>query len=149
MNNTPRAQDILLRGWRADKDAFNYLHQYFNNVENEDLLTQAMENVYHSELTNSNKPAFLKVLAYEFKKQGPVAVLSKQMAYSMVASLAGKQPAIVQEAQVTETYNFMDALKRSVEQAEKTGKVKPAQGKKKPAAKSIKPAAAKKERKKA
>lgn len=65
------------------------------------------------------------------------------------AKIAGKQPAIVEEAQVSETYNFMDALKKSVDQAEKAGKVKPAQGKKKPAAKSVKPAAAKKERKKA
>jgi DNA end-binding protein Ku len=65
------------------------------------------------------------------------------------AKIAGKQPAIVQEAQVSETYNFMDALKRSVEQAEKAGRAKPAPGKKKPAAKSVKPAAARKERKKA
>ena len=65
------------------------------------------------------------------------------------AKIAGKEPAIVEEAQVSETYNFMDALKRSVAQAEKAGKAKPAPGKKKPAAKSVKPAVAKKERKKA
>jgi DNA end-binding protein Ku len=66
------------------------------------------------------------------------------------AKIAGKQPAIVAEAQVTETYNFMDALKRSVEQVERTAKTKPAAGKKKPAAASIKPAAAAaKKRKKA
>ncbi|HVP73020.1 MAG TPA: Ku protein [Phycisphaerales bacterium] len=65
------------------------------------------------------------------------------------AKIAGKEPAIVEEAQVAETYNFMDALKRSVAEAEKAGKAKPAPGKKKPAAKSVKPAAAKKVRKKA
>jgi DNA end-binding protein Ku len=65
------------------------------------------------------------------------------------AKISGKAPAIVEEAQVVETYNFMDALKRSVEQAEKGVKTKPAAGRKKPAAKSVKPAAAKRVRKKA
>ena len=65
------------------------------------------------------------------------------------AKIEGREPAIVQESQVAQTFNFMDALKRSVEQAESAGrkKPKPAAGAKKPPARSIKPAAEKKRKK--
>jgi DNA end-binding protein Ku len=64
------------------------------------------------------------------------------------AKISGKEPAIVEEAQVAETYNFMDALKASLETSKATGK-KPSAASKKPAAKSVKPASARKKRKQA
>ncbi|MGF2411353.1 hypothetical protein [Ferruginibacter sp.] len=97
MNNVGPAQDLLLQGWRADKDAFNCLNNYFQNIEEPKLLLRAIENIYEKETSPDNKPVFLTALKYEQKKDEQLAHRTKEIAYEIVAELAETHPDIVSE----------------------------------------------------
>lgn len=97
MNNAAPAQELLLQGWRTDKDAFNCINNYFQHIEDPQLLLQAIENVYEKDTNDHNKPVFLTALKYEFKKDAAVAGRTKEMAYEIVADLANNNPDIVSE----------------------------------------------------
>jgi MoxR-vWA-beta-propeller ternary system domain bpX3 len=103
MNKAAPAQNLLLKGWRTDKDAFNCLNNYFENIEDPKLLLQAIENVYAKDTSDFNKPVFLKALKYEQKKGELVASRIKEIAYEVIADLAINNPDIV-----TELKNFND-----------------------------------------
>ncbi|GAB2813576.1 hypothetical protein [Ferruginibacter profundus] len=97
MNNAAPAQELLLKGWRTDKDAFNCINNYFKNIEDPKLLLQAIENVYAKDTTDHNKPVFLTALKYEQQKDGAVTNRTTEMAYEIVAHLAVTNPDIVSE----------------------------------------------------
>ena len=97
MNNMASAQNLLLKGWRSDKDAFNCINNYFKNIEDPKLLLQAIENVYEKDVTDYNKPVFLNALKYEYKKAGEFTERTKEMAYEIIADLASRNPDIVSE----------------------------------------------------
>jgi tetratricopeptide (TPR) repeat protein len=97
MNNAAPAQELLLTGWRNDKDAFNCINNYFQHIEDPKLLLQAIENIYQNDTYSHNKPVFLTALKYEFKKNAVVAGRTKEMAYEIVADLADTNPDIVSE----------------------------------------------------
>ncbi|MGG9962278.1 hypothetical protein [Ferruginibacter sp. SUN106] len=97
MNNAAPAQELLLKGWRTDKDAFNCINNYFKNIEDPKLLLQAIENVYARDTTDHNKPVFLTALKYEQQKDAAVTNRTKEMAYEIVADLAVTNPDIVSE----------------------------------------------------
>jgi hypothetical protein len=97
MNNETDAQDLLLDGYKENKDAFNCINNYFQNIDDTKLLEQAIENVYAHDATSDKKAVFLKALKHEHKKDETIAVRTKEIAYEIVADLVSKQPDIVSE----------------------------------------------------
>jgi len=97
MNDAEPAQDLLLQGWRKDKDAFNCLNNYFQNIDDPALLLHAIDNVYKNETGKSNQAIFLKALGYEYKKSETVAGPVKEIAYEIVSGMAESNPEIVSE----------------------------------------------------
>jgi tetratricopeptide (TPR) repeat protein len=97
MDNKTDAQDLLLEGWRESKDSFNCINNYFQNIDDTKLLGQAIENVYANDTNKDNKAVLLKALKHEHKKDGAIAIRTKEIAYEIVADLANKQPDIVSE----------------------------------------------------
>lgn len=97
MDDRHTAQELLMSGWREQKDAFNCLNNYFENINDVHLLSKAINHVYQNETNKQNKPTFLKVLKYEFKKDKILAQQTKDMAYEIVADLAKSNPQILNE----------------------------------------------------
>lgn len=97
MNDAAPAQELLLKGWRNNKDAFNCINNYFQHIEEPKLLMQAIEQVYEKDTNDHNKPAFLSALKYEHKKGEDLAERTREMAYEIVADLAPANPEIVAE----------------------------------------------------
>ena len=97
MNATGAAQELLLKGWRTNRDAVNCINNYFQNIDDHSLLGKQIQHIYRNEVTEEQMNAFIMALKYEYKKGDEVAALSKEIAYEIVAGLAAKQPDIVSE----------------------------------------------------
>jgi tetratricopeptide (TPR) repeat protein len=97
MDNKTDAQDLLFDGYKENKDAFNCINNYFQNIDDTKLLGQAIDNVYAHDATSDKKAVFLKALKHEHKKDDTIAIRTKEIAYEIVADLAAKQPDIVSE----------------------------------------------------
>jgi tetratricopeptide (TPR) repeat protein len=97
MNNKTDAQDLLLDGYKENKDAFNCINNYFQNIDDTKLLSQAIDNVYAHDTSSDKKAVLLKALKHEHKKDDAIAIRTKEIAYEIVADLATKQPDIVSE----------------------------------------------------
>ena len=97
MNATAPAQGLLLKGWRTNKDAFNCLNNYFQNIKEPELLLQAIENVYAKDTDINNQAVFLTALKHEHKKDPLLANRTAEIAYEIVAELATANPEIVSE----------------------------------------------------
>ncbi len=98
MDNKTDAQDVLLEGWQKNKDALNCINNYFQNIEDANVLLQSIENIYANHTTSSHKPILLQALKHEFKKDA-ISVRSKEIAYELIASLAIENHSIVSELQ--------------------------------------------------
>jgi hypothetical protein len=97
MLNEPGSQTLLLEGWRKQKDAFNCLHNYLNNVEDLKTLKLEINRIYHKELTDVNSPVFLQVIKHEYNKQNELAEPIKDMAYEIIASQLAHNSSMVNE----------------------------------------------------
>ena len=97
MGDVTAAQSALLTGWRANKDAFNCLNNYFANIEDVKQLGQALQTTYQQELTVQNKETFLRVLQHEFLKKNELAESIKDMAHEIIVQQAVHNPSIVSE----------------------------------------------------
>jgi hypothetical protein len=95
--NGPGSQTLLLEGWRKQKDAFNCLHSYMNNIEDIKTLKQEINRIYSKELTEVNSPVFLQVIKHEYNKQNELAEPIKDMAYEIIASQISHNSTIVNE----------------------------------------------------
>ncbi len=97
MENPTGGQTMLMEGWRSNKDAFNCLNNYFNNIEDTDKLGEEIETVYKNEVSDENRESFLNVMKYEYDKQNKHAGFIKDIAYEIVVTQTAKNPAIVSE----------------------------------------------------
>ena len=97
MGGPAPAQALLLKGWREDRDAFNCINNYFQNIPDKQALLEAIEYTYEKDTSHYNKPLFLTALRYELKKDAAIATRATEMAYEIVAELAATQPDIVAE----------------------------------------------------
>lgn len=97
MNDKSSAQDTLLAGWRAQKDSFNCINNYFANIEDIQLLSKEIDRIHRSETNDRNKPVFLKALKYEHKKDALIAKQTKELAYEIISELAITNPNILNE----------------------------------------------------
>ena len=97
MDDTTSAQHLLMDGWRQEKDAFNCLNNYFQNIEDEKELEQAIDQVYINETNHKNKPVFLKALQHEHKKHPALQLRTREIAYEIISETASSVPSIVDE----------------------------------------------------
>lgn len=98
MENEQAAQQILLKGWRNNKDAFNCLNNYFANIPDSKLLHKELNNIYTHDVSPANRATFLQVLKPEFKRsKEQLGETISDMAYEIVAAEAHNNPDIVSE----------------------------------------------------
>lgn len=97
MLNGPGSQDLLMEGWRKQKDAFNCLNNYLNNIGDVKVLKQEIDNIYSKEITDSNSPVFLQVIKHEYHKHKALEEPIREMAYGIVASQMAHNKSIVNE----------------------------------------------------
>ncbi|MGC4104119.1 tetratricopeptide repeat protein [Ferruginibacter sp.] len=97
MQDTNGAQHLLLQGWRTNRDAFNCINNYFENIHDKKSLLHAIDEVYEKDTNDNNKAVFLSALKHEHKKDAAIAERTKEIAYEIVAGQAAKNPDIVAE----------------------------------------------------
>ncbi len=85
MNDTTTAQSLLLDGWRTNKDAYNCLNNYFQNINDFGQLAEEITRVYTHETDESNREAFLQVLKHEYDKDVSLKEVTKEIAYKIIA----------------------------------------------------------------
>lgn len=103
IRNVNAGQSLLLKGWQNNKDAFNCLNNYFENIEDLKILKNEIHSVYRNDLTERNSKTFLHVIQHEFKKENELSESLKEMAYEIVAAQIPNNPKIVSELKVFNT----------------------------------------------
>jgi hypothetical protein len=91
------AQDLLLQGWRQNKDAFNCMNNYFANIQNVEKLGTAIATIYEKEVNKANQETFLRVLKKEYEKHPPLQASVKQMAYEIIVDAIPRNKEIASE----------------------------------------------------
>lgn len=94
VKNTTAAQDMLLDGWRTNRDASNCLNNYFMNVPKVADLQNEIKRIYDTETTETNMESFLHLLKIEFKKDPALEFVTRTIAYEIVAAKIEKKPEI-------------------------------------------------------
>lgn len=97
MLNAPGSQELLLEGWRREKDAFNCLNNYLSHIGDVKTLKQEIQAIYSKELTERNSPVFLRVIKHEYSKHKELEEPIREMAYEIVASQMAYNKSIVSE----------------------------------------------------
>lgn len=85
MKDTAEAQNMLLEGWRTNKDGYNCLNNYFENIKDLEQLNQEIIAIYQNETNEQNKGSFLEILKHEFKKDESLQGVTKNIAYEIIA----------------------------------------------------------------
>nr|WP_321245797.1 hypothetical protein [uncultured Psychroserpens sp.] len=107
IEDAPKAQTILLQGWREHKDAYNCLTNYFSNFPNTDILKKGIEFIYKKETTPENLTLFLKALKVEHQKHGNIQDFTQNIAYEIVANNLSDNPGITYELKAFNTDNHL------------------------------------------
>jgi|GEM_PF-301379 len=91
------AQDVLIKGWRSNKDALNCLNNYFVNIESTEKLSRTITSIYESDVSAENSELFLQAMKQEFKKHEELEEITKNIAYEIVADKIVTKPDIASE----------------------------------------------------
>lgn len=97
IGSIPEAQELLIEGWRSNKDAANCLNNYFYNFENEKDLEKAIIKVYSNDTSETNLEPLLMVIKKEYNKSESLKVVIKDIAYEIVAKRIHQNPQIASE----------------------------------------------------
>ena len=97
VKDTTTAQDMLLEGWRTNRDASNCLNNYFVNIDKVDDLEKEIQTIYNTEVDAKNNEAFLQLLKIEFKKDAQLETVTREIAYEIIASKIEKKSDISTE----------------------------------------------------
>jgi tetratricopeptide (TPR) repeat protein len=97
IGDTSQAQEMLLDGWRKNKDSGKCLNNYFANISSVEELSLAITKVYNNEVSSINANIFLHLLKHEFSRNEKVEELTKNIAYEIVADRVDKTPDIASE----------------------------------------------------
>jgi len=92
-----KAQTLLLKGWRENKDAYNCLNNYFGNFPNSKLLKQGITFIYNKETNSNNIKTFLRCLKIEYKNNEDLQEYIQSIAYEIVANNLKDNPGITFE----------------------------------------------------
>lgn len=97
MEDRTSGQTMLLKGWKNQKDEFNCLNNYFNNIEEPEEKLAAIKEVNQGSVNSTNDRTFLKVISYEFKRQTEISKDIKDIAYTIISKKSIANPDIVNE----------------------------------------------------
>lgn len=97
IKNINGAQEVLITGWRNNKDAFNCLNNYFANIESINKLSGVITSIYESDVSAENSELFLQAMKHEFKKHEDLEEITKNIAYEIVADKIMIKPDIASE----------------------------------------------------
>ncbi len=92
-----KTQDLLIKGWRNNNDAYNCLNNYFSNIKQTKNLEKAISGIYKHEVFLQNKEVFLQVIKQEFIKNDDLKPLTKDIAYEIISERITSNPQIVSE----------------------------------------------------
>nr|WP_321225398.1 hypothetical protein [uncultured Psychroserpens sp.] len=107
IEDAPKAQTILLQGWRAHKDAYNCLNNYFSNFPNTEILKKGIEFIYKKETGPDNLTVFLKALKVEHQKHEDIHDFTQNIAYEIVANNLSDNPGITYELKAFSADNHL------------------------------------------
>jgi tetratricopeptide (TPR) repeat protein len=105
MFDVESGQALLLDGWRNQRDAFNCLNNYLNNIHQDTTRWQELVSVYNQDVSPQNHELFLNVLKYEYERDGEFTAGIRDMAYEVITKELKTNPSIVSELS---TYNKKD-----------------------------------------
>jgi tetratricopeptide (TPR) repeat protein len=97
MENPTGAQEMLLTGWRENRDAFNCLNNYFSNIQDIKMLGTSLHSIYENEVHAANRETFLMVLRQEYAKGNELSGSIKEMAHEVIVAQIPVNPSIVSE----------------------------------------------------
>lgn len=97
INDTSEAQKLLLNGWKTNKDGYNCLNNYFENIKDNEELKHEIASIYQNETSSENQESFLQLMKIEFKKDKDLEELTKDIAYEIIASQIETKPDISSE----------------------------------------------------
>lgn len=92
-----KAQDLLLEGWRTNKDATNCLSYYFSDIENKKQLKYEIERVYKEETSNELLESLLIVIKKEYERSVDLKEFTKEIAYEIISKRIQQNPNIASE----------------------------------------------------
>ncbi len=90
------AQEILLKGWEEDHDAFNCLNNYFANIFEVNKLDRKIQEIYRN-TPSEKKITYLEALKHEFKKDPKLQSTTRNIAYEIIAEKIATRSEIVNE----------------------------------------------------
>lgn len=96
MDAPEKAQEVLLKGWEENKDAFNCLNNYFSNIAEIEKLDQTIQNLYQTTPTEK-RLTYLKAMKFEFSKDPKLQQTTRDIAYDIIAENINSHSAIVNE----------------------------------------------------
>jgi tetratricopeptide (TPR) repeat protein len=97
MQNRTGAQELLLTGWRENRDAFNCLNNYFANIPDVKILGTSLKSIFENEVHAANRETFLQVLRHEYAKATELSDSIKEMAHEVIVAQIPVNPSIVSE----------------------------------------------------
>ncbi|MCU0469300.1 MAG: hypothetical protein MUF58_11915 [Arcicella sp.] len=106
MQDVEAGQEKLLAGWRLNRDAFNCLNNYFNNISNESKRWHELMNVYKNDVSSTNQVSFLNIIKHEFERKTEYRDSIRDIAYEVITEQLKTNPSIVSELK---TYNQKDS----------------------------------------
>ncbi|MDQ1094987.1 MULTISPECIES: tetratricopeptide repeat protein [Chryseobacterium] len=96
MDLPDKAQEILLRGWEENRDAFNCLNNYFANITDVKKLQQQISDLYQR-TPSDRKITYLEAMKHEFKKAPELHTAIRNIAYEIIAEKVATHSEIVNE----------------------------------------------------
>lgn len=97
LKNYDEGQQLLLEGWRNNKDAVNCMGSYFATIEDTDELLEKIEYIYKTEVNENNHYNFLQLLKEEYNKDEKLQQPVKNIAYEIIAHGIEKKPDLASE----------------------------------------------------
>jgi tetratricopeptide (TPR) repeat protein len=92
-----KAQELLLEGWRTNKDPSKCLNNYFANILSVDVLSTEISTIYEKEVDETSNIRFLNILKHEFSKDQKLEEVTRNIAYQIVADKIEERPELASE----------------------------------------------------
>ena len=96
MQQPELGQDMLLEGWNNNKDAFNCLNNYLNNINEDKDAVKAINKVYEKLKSNQRQP-FLNAIRLEYRKRDNFKEDIRDIAYEVISQEMKINPSITSE----------------------------------------------------
>lgn len=117
MHLNASAQEMLMKGWRADHDSVNCLKMYLSDFENIADLKKELDRLYREDVNQSNQEKFLSVLKNDNYQRDELQEPVREMAYEIIAARVNDNPEIVKELKYFNPENkglIKDTLRYSI-----------------------------------